>query len=677
MLYVGVDVGGTFTDAIVYDDLNQKIIVSKVPTTPGQLEKGILDSIQESQINPEAIGHILHASTIGTNALLTRSGLARTAFVTNEGFRDVVEIGRQRRAEIYDIQAKRPVPLVERKDRYTIRARISADGSEIQRLSKKELVRLAKKIVEKRYESIAIGFLNSYVNPRHEKNVRTALIAQGFKGHIDLSSEVNNEYREFERFSTTIVNAALSPLLSKYLANLQMALKEKKLLAPVYVMNSDGSASTIRNASRFPVLMIESGPAAGVMASKALARSLSLDKVLTFDMGGTTAKAGAVINYEPDITYEFEAAGKSHSGRSIKGSGYAVRAPFIDLAEVSAGGGTIARVDEAQALKIGPESAGSIPGPAAYGRGGKEPTVTDANIVLGRINPQYLLGGKMLLHRELASNSLETNIANKLGITIDQAAEGIIKLVNNTMARAISIVSSERGRDPREHAMIAFGGAGPIHACDVADNLEIRKIVIPEHPDLFSAYGLLSANIERNFSAPVLEDLSTVILERYFTRLRELVRKSMLLEGFESFEFIESIEVRYVGQSYSIHISYEANNPIDIRSTFEGKHKALYGYSSSDPVEVVSAKIRAVIPIPKPSQKKREKRVTKKTLESRRVWLSGTFFDNVSILDRESLEDGAIGEGPCIIEEYDSTIVVNPLWVWQADSQGNLILTRS
>lgn len=690
MLYAGVDVGGTFTDVIMYDDRDASLSVRKVPSTPKNLEEGILEALQDYRKMAGDVSLISHATTVATNALLVHSGLARTALITNSGFRDVLEIGRQRRAELYNLRGKRPVPLVRRKDRFTVRGRILWDGTELEPLSKTDVKKVAKRIARERYESVAIAFLNSYVNPKHEREAGRILKEVGYLGHVDLSSDVDREYREFERTSTTVVNACLAPLVSRYLANLSVRLRREGFEAPVYVMNSDGSASTIHQASKYPALMIESGPAAGVLASRYLAKLLSLQKIITFDMGGTTAKAGAVVNYEPDIAYEFEAAGQTHSGRSIKGSGYVVRAPFIDMAEVSAGGGTIAWVDGAGALKVGPRSAGSDPGPAAYGSGGREPTVTDANIVLGRISPEGLLGGKMALHKDLAYAALRSKISERLGMSLEAAAQGIVSIVNNTMARAISIVSVERGRDPRDYSLIAFGGAGPIHSCDLAEELGIATIVLPQHAGLFSAYGLLTADLQRNFSLPVLEDASKADLEQYFSKLRENAHKILAQESFPNFDSVEQVDARYVGQSYEIPIPYEKgkSDSKTIQEEFNQRHKQLYGYSSSDAVEIVNVKLRAIIPTrkaalsPKAKMTGKGEESSKSTLghneksKRRTAWFLGRCYDDVPVLARDLIEAGESGEGPCIVEEYDSTAIINPSWSWRMDEYANIILAR-
>ena len=663
---IGIDVGGTFTDLILYDNITRESNIVKVPTTTINPERAIVIALCDLCKDPEQIALVNHATTIATNALLTQTRLARTALITNHGFRDVLEIGRQRRPELYNLYTNRPQPLVKRKNRFTVHGRIQADGKEIDPLHEHEAKEIAKIIVNRKFESVAIAFLNAYINDSHEKKMKEILLNKNFPGTISCSSEVNREYKEYERTSTTVVNAVLSPLMSTYLRNLKVNLEKSGVHAPIYAMNSDGGMNTLLYASNFPISVIESGPAAGVLASQHLANNLSIKKVLTFDMGGTTAKAGAVIDGECDISYEFEVAGRTHSGRSIKGSGYSVRYPFIDLSEVSAGGGTIAWVDEGDELRVGPNSAGSEPGPAAYGKGGKKPTVTDANIILGRINPDHLLGGRMPIYSDLAEQSVKV-IAERLGMNLKDTAEGIIKLVNLNMSKAIMTVSVERGRDPRDYTLIAFGGAGPIHCCDLAEELEINHIIVPTHAGMFSANGLLVANITRTFSLPVLS--TNAVLESYFNEVRKIAINSMKKEGFESYRLNEYADARYNGQSFELRIPYEKS--VDMKKRFSEKHKEIYGYSSNDEMEIVNVRVKAVINTSGLIRKKTEDITEEVSIptEYREAMMRG-IVTHVPIYSREELKLGTIGEGPCIIEEYDSTLVVNPRWKWKVYDYG-------
>ena len=643
--------------------------VRKFPTSRNP-SLSISKGLSELGVLPDRITLFTHATTMATNALLTHYGLARAALVTNHGFRDVLAIGRQRRPELYDLGTRRPPPLVERGCRFTVRCRVAADGSVLEGLSPRDAESVARQIIRGGFTSVAVSFLNSYLNPEHERLVREVLLGEGYQGHVSISSEIDREYREFERTSTTVVNAVLAPMTAGYLVGLRASLRRMGVRAPFYVMNSDGGMSTVASASALPVRTIESGPAAGVVASSKLARQLGLRKVLTFDMGGTTAKACTVVDGEPDVTREFEAAGRTHSGRSIRGSGYAVRGSFIDIAEVSAGGGTVAWFDEAGQLQVGPRSAGSDPGPACYGRGGTEPTVTDANVATGRINPKHLLGGEMPIDAARAARAL-ARLSAGCDSAVADLAKGVIRLVNDGMAKAISIVSVERGRDPREFTMVAFGGAGPIHACDLADEMGIKEIIVPIHAGLFSAYGLLVGDITRSFAAPVTD--SPRKLKRRFNELEVEAKREMSREGFRRFRTERFLEARYLGQSHELLLPYKGDEGIS--RTFEARHKTLYGYSSPDPVQVVNIGIRARIPGAEPVGLKQE-RVGRPSRPTRRdAWVGGA-TQEVDVFTRERMLRGDSGRGPCIIEEYDSTLVVNPSWTWRAEEYGTKLERR-
>jgi len=658
---VGVDVGGTFTDIVIGGP--QGIIVQKLPTTPSP-EDAVVAGLAKLGARAREAGLVSHATTLATNALLTHSGLARSALITNAGFRDVLEIGRQRRPEVYNLGTRRPPPLIERRHRLTISCRIRGDGTESAPLDAAAARSLARRVVGEGYQSVAISFLNSYIDPAHELEMKVALRHEGFGGHISLSSEVDPEYREFERTSTTVVNAVLSPLMEGYLSSLAASLRRKGIRAPVYMMNSDGGISTLAFASSRPVVVIESGPAAGVVASQQIARKLSLERVLTFDMGGTTAKAGTVIGGEPEITGEFEAAGRTHSGRSIRGSGYPVRGQFIDLVEVSAGGGTIAWVDEAGELEAGPKSAGSVPGPACYGKGGAEPTVTDADVALGRLNPHCLLGGAMRIRRDLALRSLK-RLGRKLGRSELDVASGVIRLVNDSMSRAISMVTVERGRDPRDFAMVAFGGAGPVHACDLAEEMGVDDIIVPAHAGLFSAYGLLAAEMTRTFVSPVME--AEPPLKRRFEELELKASREMRSEGFETFGLSRYFDARYRGQSHELLLPFTSD--ARKRRSFDDRHRALYGYSLPDRMEVVNIKVRATVHRGTLVPQEGPNPLFRGVASHRRAWIGGR-LRQVEVLSRESLKLGQEGRGPVIIEEYDSTLVINESWKWSVESYG-------
>src|SRR6266705_1077604 len=672
MLFVGTDVGGTFTDVVIFDEESRKSAeVIKVPPDLKRPEPAIVKALGKYQGRAEQFALVSHATTIATNSLLTQSGLAATALITNEGFRDVLEIGRQRRPEIYNLNTERPKQLVQRKDRFTVKGRRLVNGSRLAPLAEKNMLKVSVEIISRGIESVAISFLNSYINPADEIRAEEILRRSGFKDHVDLSSRIDPQYREYERTSTTVVNASLAPSISRYLRRLKKELEQIGIESPLYVMNSDGTASTTAQASKHPISIIESGPAAGVLSSRNLAEHLSLTKAITFDMGGTTAKAGTIVSGMPDLAYEFEAAGRTYHGRSIKGSGYPVRQPFIDLAEVSAGGGTIAHIDETGNLKVGPESAGADPGPAAYGNGGTQATVTDANIVAGRINPSKLLGGQLKLRDDLAVRAVG-KLSRRLGTSIEETADRILRIVNSNMSKALRLVSVERGRDPREYSLVAFGGAGPLHACDLAEELEIKRIIIPIHPGLFSAFGLLTAEVSRTFIQPIIEQ-SAINVEPTFTQLREQARKSLKEEGFTSYQTVEQVYLRYQGQAYEITLPYKKNT--NLERLFRREHKNLYGYSSKDAVEAVNVRIRTIIPIPKAKLAKGQLKSGKPLApaSSRKMSLLGS-WQKVPVYDREKLFPGVRSRGPCIIEEYDSTTVIGRNWKWEIDPYQDLDL---
>ncbi|MEM0150818.1 MAG: hydantoinase/oxoprolinase family protein [Thermoplasmata archaeon] len=661
---IGIDIGGTFTDIVIFDSALNEIKVIKILTTSNP-EEAVIDALKNLKINKDDISIINHATTIATNALLTGSNLPKGALITTYGFRDIVEIGRQRRAEIYNLDFNRPKPLIPRKYRYGVRERILHNGDVYIELNYKDLEKIKKKIKSEKIETLAISLLNSYTNPLHELKVKDYFSDLNISAFI--SSEVDPQYREFERTSTTVVNAILSPIVTTYLKKLEEGIRLMGFNAPIYVMSSNGGLNTINYASRMPISIIESGPGAGVMSSLYLSKYLGIENIITFDMGGTTAKAGTIVNGKIEISNEFEAAGKTHSGRSIKGSGYVVRYPFIDLAEVSAGGGTIAWVDDEKILHVGPKSAGSIPGPAGYGKGGVDPTVTDANIVLGRI-PEYILGGEMKIFPNLSKESLK-KISYPLDLDEIRSAKGILALANNTMAKAISIVTIERGRDPRDFTLFAFGGAGPLHSCDLAEEMGIKEIIIPKNPGLFSAFGLLTVDIRRVFISSVIQGN----LNQIFMNLIEKAKNSLIQENFKDIQFDRFIDVRYLGQSYEITIEYY--DGMDINKRFNEEHQRIYGYYSNDPVEIVNARVVATVKIPKAIIKEKIKKEGDIIKSKRRVYFSDEFID-CDTFKRETLNPGMNGLGPTLIEGYDSTVIINPNWKWEIDKFENIRIWR-
>lgn len=677
---LGIDVGGTFTDLIAFEETEGALWTVKTPSTPGDPSVAVASGVAAFLMRcGNEVSLLVHASTIGTNLFLGQMHLRlpKAALLTTAGFRDVLEIGRQRRAELYNLFFERPRSLIPRHLRYGIRQRIDAAGEMLESLDEVQVRSIAETLVHQRVEVVAVCYLHSYSYPDHEARTR-ALLQERFDGVVVLSSEVDPHYREYERTSTTVVNALLVPVVSQYLRRLEGELRALGVSAPLYVMQSSGGMTTFASAIRLPAAVIESGPAAGVVGAAYLARVLGLGDILSFDMGGTTAKAGTVVNGAVQVVTEYEIAGKVHAGRIVKGSGYPVRFPFVDLAEVSAGGGTIAWVEHG-ALRVGPLSAGADPGPAAYGRGGQAPTVTDCNLILGRLSPRGLLDGSVRLDLEAARKAVQ-RVAAQIGLDTLNAAEGILQIVQTQMVRALRLVSLERGHDPRAMTMVAFGGAGPMHAAFLADELDIRDVIIPPAPGLFSSFGLLVADVRRDAARAILRpavDALQPVLDAAFVEMREELRRALEMDGLplDSVVIEPWVDLRYRGQSYELSVRW--TRVAEVVAGFHQRHQDVYGYMALDePVEVVTARAVAWAPTRKPElQVARISGPDTKHIEVRDVFFHG--WCRTPVYRRETLPAGWNREGPLIVEQYDTTIVVPPGWAITAGRSGILHLRHS
>jgi len=686
-LRVGIDVGGTFTDLVAFDEDSGETLLIKLPSTPRDPSDGVIQAfVHLSDSSQGQVSVLVHASTIGTNLFLGQLNLdiPRAALVTTSGFRDVLEIGRQRRAELYNPFFERPQPLVERHLRFTVNERMSHEGKAITAVDEERVRALARDIEKEKIETVAVGFLHAYANPEHERRVKDILEDELPGTVIVASHEVNPEYREYERISTTVVNSLLIPVVSRYLQRIRERMNDAGAGAPVYIMQSNGGLASIDVASRLPVATIESGPATGVTASAFWSRMLGIDNVLSFDMGGTTAKAGAVIDGRPQVRSEYEIGGKIHGGRIVGGSGYPVRFPFIDLAEVSGGGGTIAWVEGGDALRVGPVSAGADPGPACYGKGGDDPTVTDANLILGRLGPDGLAGGEVRTLPELAERAMEEKVARPLGIPLVQAAHGTIEIVNNHMMRALRLVSIERGYDPRDLTLLAFGGAGPMHGPFLAEGLGIAEVLVPPSAGAFSALGLILADFRHDFIrsvmklAPLLDHRT---LEEAFQNLEVEASRLLSSEGFaaEQTAVERHLDLRYLGQSYEITVPVFQTFESSLNS-FHLRHRETYGYAAeAEPIEVVNVRLIASGITAKPRFNRAG--VTKRTSPpqtagTRRVYFQSTGWIEAAVYSRNAFSPGNRIEGPAIIEQYDATTIVPPQWNAVADEYLNLRLRR-
>lgn len=680
ILRVGIDVGGTFTDLVALERWSGQIVTRKVPSTPHEPHRAVIAALvallSRYDFAPE-LEFLGHSTTIATNALLGQLGLElpRVALVTTHGFRDVIEIGRQNRSEVYNLFVERPRPLVARGDRLTVRERIDYRGGVLVPLDEASVAQVCAELRERGVAAVAICLLHAYVNDAHERRLAEAIEIALPDVRVTRSSDVDPQYREYERCSTTVVNAVLAPIVERYLERLVDDLRATHLHAPLYVMRSDGGLAAARHVLSRPAAIVESGPASGAIAAAALGRRIGVRHLLSFDMGGTTAKAGTILDGVAQIAGEFEAAGRTHSGRAVKGSGYPVRFPFVDLAEISAGGGTIAWIDDAGSLRAGPLSAGADPGPACYGKSDRA-TVTDANLVLGRLNPRHLLGGAFPIDASRARTAVN-RLAQRLDIGLEATAAGILRLVDDAMAKVLRIVTIERGLDPRDFTLVAFGGGGPLHACGLAEELDIARVVVPAHPGLFSATGLLDAALHFNEIRSVLREIAELDSEaedRAFAASETRARAALVEQGAEvlTISFRRAYDARYRGQSFELTAPYD-RSPVEVARHFHHAHRARYGYDvPGEIVEIVNARLTASGFLRRTQHDARDEPAKPKPLEEqderkRAVWIDGKFVE-AAVFERTSFPQGRVN-GPAIVEAYDSTTYVPPRWSARADGE--------
>ncbi|HUT80978.1 MAG TPA: hydantoinase/oxoprolinase family protein [Candidatus Bathyarchaeia archaeon] len=697
-IIIGIDIGGTFTDIIFQNKKTGEIFKQvKVATTPKNPEQAIISCLGKelSPKDKQFVQQLYHATTIATNAFLgqVHLELPKTVLITTKGFRDVLEIGRQRRASLYNLFFDRPTPIIPRRYRFEVAERLNASGEIIVPLDLEDLTEIEKTIQSEKITSLAITLLHSYKNPEHEKILKEYFENKYKELYVSASYEVSPEHREFERTSTTAINAVLMPLISRYVKSLTDSFKQADISAPLFIMQSNGGVSRSDIIQQLPVSIIESGPSAGVVASRFFAEYLGLPKVLSFDMGGTTAKAGTIVNHSITLTNEYEVGGEVHSGRITKGSGYPARFPFIDLAEISSGGGSIAWVDQGNALRVGPISAGSDPGPACYGLGGEDPTITDANLLLGRLNPEGLLNKTFKIYPEFAKESITKKVAAKIKLDAIESALGIIKIANNNMSRILRIVTVERGLDPRDFTLLAFGGAGPLHACALADELEMKEILIPGNPGLFSAMGLLYTDVKHTFVKSIRDKIQNIDFTELENNFKELEKKGetvLLEEGFtkERITHQRFVDARYLGQGFELLIPITDINLLkkdcqkEIITKFVEKHQSIYGYVlEEEEVEIVNIRTNDLGLIQKPILTKIATG-SRTPIEEAQTAVRDVFYDEsknsieTPIFAREKLLAHNELVGPAIIEQYDTTTVLQPNWQAIVNEYGLLKLTK-
>ena len=688
---IGVDIGGTFTD-LVFLGSDGTVLARKIASTPDDYSRAVLDGVKsgidELKISSGQVSEVGHGFTVATNAIIEGRG-AQTALITTEGFRDVLEFRRNRIPRLYDLYYEKPPTLVKRQNRLEVRERMNYKGEVLRPLDKDDVDRAVDKILKSGIQSVAICLIHSYANPGHEEYIAKVIRERAPDMILTVSSELLPEMKEYERTSTTVINSYVRPIVDSYLTLLADGLKDMGVTVPLGVMQSNGGLATTQIAKEKPVYCIESGPAAGVVGAFHLGKRLGIDNMLTLDMGGTTAKACMIEDGEMLQAPEYEVGGGISAGhRLLKGAGHILRVPAIDLAEVGAGGGSIASVDKSGSLRVGPDSSGAVPGPSCYNNGGTDATVTDSDVLLGYLNPKHLLGGDFPIDRDKASKAIINHVANPLGLSEIEAAHGVHLLVNSNMGRALRAVSSERGRDPRRFVLVAFGGGGPVHAAGLAEMLDINKVIVPPFPGVFSSFGLLYADVEHHFVQTYFKtfrelnlDALNVILERLWGEGRSQLRE----EGFadDSHEVVTQVDMKYEGQVSELTVylppgTVTPENLKKLSDSFEEEHERTYGYRTDAPFQLVNLRVIAR-GLSKESRIPDQLDIPQSTNggpSERQVYFGpGHGFLDAPVINRGSLA-GNSRPGPLIIEEYDSTTVVPPGWTASIDQWKDVVLDR-
>ncbi len=684
---VGIDVGGTFTDFALYDERARRLHLGKVLTTPKDPSVAVLSGLDElagrAGIGVEELSEAIHATTIATNTVITRTG-PRTGLLTTAGFRDVLQIARQKRWELYDNSIDKPVPVVPRQYIWEVRERMLHDGAVRTKLDQAGVRAAARAMKKAGIEAVAVCFLHSYANPAHERRAGEIIAAEAPEILVSLSYDISPIYREYERASTATLNAYVMPAVGAYVRGLARGLAERKFKHKLFIMQSNGGVATPEIVARYPIRIIESGPAAGVLTAARYAGSVGTENLISFDMGGTTAKLCLIEAGRPAFTGQFEV----DMVRLKKNSGLPINIPAIDLVEIGSGGGSIARV-EMSAIAVGPESASSVPGPMCYGRGGTQPTVTDADLVLGYLNPDYFLGGAMRLDLAAAQRGIEEHVAKPLGVDLVAAAWGIHEVVTAQMAQAARVVSVGKGRDPRQFAFVPFGGAGPVHGARLAHMLGCGRILFPHGAGVESAIGLLMAepafDLARTKITPLLRERMAEINEIY--RALEADGRAQLKScGMNRVKILRIAEMRFAGQGYEIEVpmpsgAYRSVDVDNLKGAFFAAYAATYGdraFDRGDPVEIVHFRIAASSPVA--AVRKGDTPAGggdgSGALKGRRkvYFPESRGFTDCVVFDRYRLRAGDTFSGPAVVEERESTAVILPSSRARVDSAGNIIV---
>lgn len=683
-----IDTGGTFTDIILYNERSDDFTLAKVPSHPERPESPFVEGLRKvlkiAGKNLKEVKEIRHGTTLVTNALL-EGKTARVGLLVTRGFRDLLEIGRQQRPSLYDLTKERLTPLVPRDRVLEITERVSAEGKVITPLNEVNAqTQIADFIKKKKIKALAVSLLFSFYSPEHERALEKLAEKEIDPRFIFLSSQVSPEFREFERTSTTVIAASVAPSILSYLQSIQAKLSDKA--SPHYhlgIMHSGGGILNIEEAEQRPHTLIESGPAAGIIGAAHLGRSLGLDRAIAFDMGGTTAKAGMILDGKLQYSQEYEVGGELHHGGRQRGSGYPVRTPMIDVVECGAGAGSVAWIDRGGHLKVGPQSAGAEPGPACYGKGGTDPTVTDAHLVLGRITPDNFIGGEMPLYPQLSEKAIKHTISRPLKLTLEKAASGILDIANASMLRILRLISIMRGHDPRDFTLIAYGGAGPLHAVELAEQMSIQHIVIPRIPGLFSTLGLFYADLNTDFVETAMIPLTAPsALNRIISRLQKQAEAWFKQNEVNPRQrrIKLSVDIRYSHQSYELNLPLPGKALVmkdipALQKEFHNIHARTYGLSSpGESIQVVNVRLRAIKRLPRhelPVYDSHGRSPAREPKKKQPVWIKNEKWD-CPFYERSRLRRGERIKGPAVIQENESTTLVMPGWHLRVDKSGNL-----
>ncbi|MBT5495470.1 MAG: hydantoinase/oxoprolinase family protein [Alphaproteobacteria bacterium] len=688
---IGVDIGGTFTDIVLMDDSGAvltKKISSSVENYAQAIVEGLGEVFEQNNLSGANVQEVLHGTTVASNAILEHKG-AKTGLIGTKGFRDVLEIRNLRMPRLYDLHWEKPAPLVERYLRLVVDERVNTTGDIVHPLDPADAEAVVDRLLSEAVEVIAVSLINSFANPAHEQMIKEIIGRKAPDMPVCISFDVLPEIKEYERTSTTVINAYLLPIVSRYLANLQEQFADASIEAPILLMQSNGGLMTAEAAGRLPCNIVESGPAGGVVGGHAFGGKVGLKDIITFDMGGTTAKASLIEDGEYTRSLEFQVGGGILTGsRLMTGAGYLLKVPAIDLAEVGAGGGSIVWIDAGGSLQIGPQSAGANPGPVCYDIGGEEPTVTDANVILGYLNQEYLVGGELKIEASRSHQVFEERIAKPMGLSVEHAAYGAHQIVISNMIRAIRSVSSERGRDPRQYAMVPFGGNGPLFAAGMARELQMKHIVVPPSPGLFSSFGLLYADIEHHYSRTVqrvIRDMDPSLLTEAWNTLENQAREQLRIDGFSQTQmrFQRAANMHYKGQIFELTVpapngSFDAEKIAQLEDLFGQEHERTYGHRAGpeEPVELVNAQLIGMgIPDQSriPEKVTVERRGPQGALPNRQAYFGRDIgWIDTPVLHRSDLAKSM--SGPLIIEEYDATCLVPPNAKASLDEFGNILI---